>query len=154
MPSYRPLWKAATRALVAACEAMPQTGPERAAAILGVAPSTITKWCADQYDHLMPGPQVMLLEFAIQRPVFAQAFASLTGCRVTSADADATTADATLMASFFATMRQLGDLSSTWTEAASDGVHTPAERAAIRAKVFETIDLLAAKARELSMTEG
>lgn len=152
--SFRPLWKAATRALIVAFEAPGQTGPERIAALLNVSRGTISKWSGDQYDDVMPGHQVMQLEFLLQRPVFAQAFASLTSCRVTPiTDAEADR-DESLMAGLFQTLEQIGQLQKTWVEAAADGRHTPAEKKLVKEQLFKTIDVLNEQVRRLGMGEG
>jgi hypothetical protein len=155
LPNYKPFWKAATRALVAAFDAPGQTGPERVASILSVSRGTITKWSKDGYEEIMPGFVAMQLEFVLQRPVFARVFAELTGCRVVGLDDDGDRPrDASLMTSFFDTVTQLGALTATWSEAARDGVHTPIEKQIVREKIFETIDLLSEKARRLSVQEA
>ncbi len=150
IPSHRSLWKAATRALVAALEAPGQTGRQRAASILGVDTSTVTRWLGEGYDHLMPGPVAMQLEFVLQRPVFTSVFGSLIGARVETDPPPEATPAARLLEGLFATLRQLGDLAGVEIEAARDGRYTPAERSAIRAEIFETIDALARRVRDLT----
>jgi predicted transcriptional regulator len=147
-PEFDTLWVDATKALIHAFAAPGQTGPQRVAAILGVSEGTISRWQND-YKMRMPGAVAMKLEMIIGRPVFAQTFAALTGSRVVSTEVDPAS-DAGLVAGFFETTAQVGELTSVWADAARDGVHTPRERQQIREKLHQTIDVLSAKARLLS----
>lgn len=147
------LWRDATKALIHAFAAPGQTGPQRVSAIVNVAESTVSKWQND-YKVKMPGDVAMRLEMILGRPVFAQAFASLSCSRVVQADQSDPASDAGLMASFFETSAAVGELTSTWADAAKDGVHTPGERKQIREKIHQTIDVLSAKARLLSSEDA
>lgn len=78
-----PLIKIATRHLVAACAMAGSSGPRRVEELTGYSAGTISRWQSDAHKDLMPTEVVFLLEFTIQRPVFARTLAELTGHRLT-----------------------------------------------------------------------
>ncbi len=77
-----PLIKIATRALVAACAVPGSTGARRVEELTGKSPGTISRWQGDAYSDLIPTEIVFLLEFTIQKPIFARTLAELTGHRL------------------------------------------------------------------------
>lgn len=79
-----PLIKIATRALVAACAVPGSTGPKRVEELTGASAGTISRWQGDAHPDIVPTAIVFLLEFTIQKPVFARALSELTGHRLTA----------------------------------------------------------------------
>ncbi len=70
--------KTATRALVAAAAVPGSTGPERVEQLTGYSRGQISKWCSDSFPVIMPPEVVFLLEFTVQKPIFAGVLAALT----------------------------------------------------------------------------
>ncbi|MBS1164169.1 MAG: hypothetical protein H6R00_194 [Proteobacteria bacterium] len=71
--------KTATRALVAAAAVPGSTGPERVEQLTGYSRGQISKWCSDSFPVIMPPEVMFLLEFTVQKPIFAGVLAALTG---------------------------------------------------------------------------
>lgn len=70
--------KTATRALVAAAAVPGSTGPERVEQLTGYSRGQISKWCSDSFPVIMPPEVMFLLEFTVQKPIFAGVLAALT----------------------------------------------------------------------------
>lgn len=77
-----PMVKIATRHLVAACAVPGSSGPKRVEELTGYSAGTISRWQNDAHKDLMPMEVAFLLEFTIQKPVFARTLAELTGNRL------------------------------------------------------------------------
>ncbi|MBX9876351.1 MAG: hypothetical protein K2X84_15930 [Beijerinckiaceae bacterium] len=73
------LIKTATRALVLACAAPGQTGPQRVEQMTGYSAGMISRWQGDNYRDLMPLDVVFQIESALGKPIFSRMLASLTG---------------------------------------------------------------------------
>lgn len=85
-----PLIKIATRALVAACAVPGSTGARRVEELTGKSAGTISRWQGDAYSDLIPTEIVFLLEFTIQKPIFARTLAELTSHRLVAIADDET----------------------------------------------------------------
>lgn len=89
-----PLIKIATRMLVAACAVPGSTGPKRVEELTGATAGTISRWQGDAHpDCIIPTSVVFLLEFTLQRPIFARALADLTSHRLVPIAADEAASD-------------------------------------------------------------
>lgn len=73
------LLKTGARALVNACAAPGQTGPERVEAMASYSRGEISKWCSENYPSLMPLHVIGILEAATGKPIMTRMLASLTG---------------------------------------------------------------------------
>lgn len=74
-----PLLKTAGRALVNACAAPGQTGPQRVEAMTGYSQGQISKWQSENDPALMPLHVAAILEASTGQPIFSRALASLSG---------------------------------------------------------------------------
>ncbi|QEL26132.1 hypothetical protein FQV39_28635 [Bosea sp. F3-2] len=74
-----PLLKTASRALVNACAAPGQTGPQRVEALTGYSLGQISKWQSESAPDLIPIHIVAVLEAATGKPIVTRMLASLTG---------------------------------------------------------------------------
>lgn len=79
------LLKTAARALVNACAAPGQTGPQRVEAMTGYSAGQISKWQSENDPALMPIHVVAILEAATGQPIFSRQLASLSGHHVVPA---------------------------------------------------------------------
>ncbi len=74
--------KIATRHLVTACAVPGSSGPKRVEELTGYTAGTISRWQSGDYKDVIPMEVAFLLEFTIQKPVFARTLAELTGNRL------------------------------------------------------------------------
>ncbi len=93
--------KSAARALVNACAAPGQTGPQRAEAMTGYSAGQISKWQSENDPALMPIHVVAILEAATGQPIFSRAIASLSGHQLVPV-ADTESSDFCLMSAVIA----------------------------------------------------
>jgi hypothetical protein len=148
------LMKTSVRALVLACNAPGQTGPERVEQMTGYSRGTISRWCGDRYTDLPPLDVVFQLESAIGKPIVSRMLASLTGHQVVPLSEDAMVSGAADLMS--GVMRATGSHArfvAKAAEAMEDEVITPGEAKALLAKILkhqqdmgEIAQLLAKKA--------
>lgn len=73
------LIKTATRALVLACAAPGQTGPQRVEQMTGFSAGAISRWQGENHRDLIPLDVVFMLEASLGKPIFSRMLASLTG---------------------------------------------------------------------------
>lgn len=73
------LLKTGARALVNACAAPGQTGPQRVEAMTGYSLGQISKWQSENAPDLMPLHVAAILEAASGKPIMTRMLASLTG---------------------------------------------------------------------------
>jgi hypothetical protein len=121
--------KHATRLAVDALTVAGESGPQRAARLLGVSEGTISKWCRDGYDETVPAWALFWLESLGQRPTFAGALAELTGHRlVPVADEDGgTPKTAALVDGLVKTVGSGAAVAQTLAASLADGRVTPRE---------------------------
>lgn len=125
-PRQRAAVKAATRRAIDALPAVGETARQAAARILGVTDGTVSKWCADHYDEMLPIGAALVLERESQMPVYAAMFAELTGHRLVAADGD-NGGTASLVAGLCRLVGSHGSAVSTISEALADGKIVPRE---------------------------
>lgn len=140
--------KSASRAAVLAAAAPGSTGPQRVEQITGYAQGSISRWCGEAHKDLMPLDVACLLEFTTQAPVFARAFAALTGHRLVPVEPDAKDVDEVQHLVRIATTG--AGLTQAIGDAIADGRLTPREREALRQHLRKHHDVLADFERELA----
>lgn len=120
------LLKTAARALVNACAAPGQTGPQRVEAMTGYSAGQISKWQSENDPTLMPVHVVAVLEAATGQPVFSRALASLSGHQLVPV-ADSETVDFCLMSAVVASTGSHHRFASQALDALADQKLTPGE---------------------------
>jgi hypothetical protein len=158
LPDYTEWVKTLTRALVEQCAAPGQTGQERAAALLARDRATISRYCSSTPENagkIMPLPMLMQLEHITQRPILADALASITYHSLSDeVQTPSVASDKRLLSGFVNGIAVLGHLSQEWAEAAADGRFTPAERRHLAEELTATARVLTAEVASLTVTEG
>lgn len=124
------LIKSATAEAVLAAAAPGKTGPQRVAEMTGYSAGQISRLLKEGYPDTIHLAMAMHIEFATQVPVFARAFASLTGHRLVPMEDGAGGDD--FLHDLLALSRSAADLQATYGDVLEDGQVTPSERARLR----------------------
>lgn len=119
--------KTATRALIAACAVPGTSGPERVEQITGYSRGQISKWGSDSFPVIMPPEVIFLLEFTVQKPIFAGVLATLTGNRVEPIASDDGVTAQTLMGEVVGLAGSHSRFMTSLTDGLADLKVTPAE---------------------------
>ena len=147
------LLKTASRALVNACAAPGQTGPQRVEAMTGYSQGQISKWQSENDPALMPIHVAGILEAATGQPIFSRMLASLTGHQlvpVTAANDD----DFCLMRSVMATTAAQGRFAAQAMEALADQKLTRGEFKGLLATAIRNQEELGEVIRKLAERAG
>lgn len=149
------LMKTSVRALVLACNAPGQTGPERVEQMTGYSRGAISRWCGDNYRDLPPLDVVFQLESAIGKPIVSRMLASLTGHHVVPLGDDAAaTGTADLMSGVMRATGSHARFVAKAAEAMEDEVITPGEAKTLLAKILKHQQDMGEIARLLAVKAG
>jgi hypothetical protein len=149
------LMKTSVRALVLACNAPGQTGPERVEQMTGYSRGTISRWCGDNYRDLPPLDVVFQLESAIGKPIVSRMMASLTGHQVVPlGDGEGETATADLMSGVMRATGSHARFVAKAAEAMEDDVVTRGEAKAILGEILTHQREIGEVARNLAKKAG
>lgn len=118
--------KTATRALIMACAAPGQTGPERVEQLTGYSRGQISKWQSDQYPDVIPTHVLFVLSHTVQCTVFARTLAALVNHRVVPIT-DGSAPGGDLIHDVMRMTGSLGRFNGDATEALSDNQVTRSE---------------------------
>jgi hypothetical protein len=121
------LLKTSVRALVLACAAPGQTGPERVSAMTGHSRGSISRWCSENYRDLPPLDVAFQLESALGKPILSRMLASLTGHQVAPWPESGVAATQDLMTGVVRTMGSHARFVAQAVEAMEDDILTPGE---------------------------
>lgn len=149
------LMKTSVRALVLACNAPGQTGPERVEQMTGYSRGAISRWCGDNYRDLPPLDVVFQLESALGKPIVSRMLASLTGHQVvpiSDAEGEAGTTD--LMHGVMRATGSHARFVSKAAEAMEDDVVTPGEAKGILSEILTHQREIGEVARNLARKAG
>lgn len=147
------LLKTASRALVNACAAPGQTGPQRVEAMTGYSAGQISKWQSENDPALMPIHVVALLESATGQPIFSRAIASLSGHQLVPV-ADGEAAEFCLMSAVVASTGSHNRFASEAMEALSDRKLTRGEIKALLKTALKHQEEMGDIARRLAERAG
>jgi hypothetical protein len=147
------LLKTASRALVNACAAPGQTGPQRVEAMTGYSAGQISKWQSENDPALMPIHVVAILEAATGQPVFSRTLASLSGHQLVPV-AHPNEEEFCLMRSVVATTASQGRFAAQAMDALADQKLTRGEFKGLLATALRNQEELGELVRRLAERAG
>ncbi|TCR69714.1 hypothetical protein [Bosea sp. BK604] len=147
------LFKTGARALVLACAAPGQTGPQRVESITGFSQGQISKWGSENDPALMPLHVVGILEAASGKPIMTRMLATLTGHRL-EALAEGGDAQVDLMTDIVRITGSHARFQSTAADALEDQKLTPGEVKELIKSGMAHMDQMSALLRRLAPLAG
>lgn len=148
------MMKTAVRALVLACAAPGETGPERVERMTGFSRGAISRWCGDNYRDLPPLDVVFQLESRIGKPIVSRMLASLTGHEVRPVEDRDGTQVTDLMAGVLRSTGSHARFVAKAAEAMEDDKITPGEAKELLAKILKHQQDMAEIAKLLALKAG